>query len=543
MRHPTTGLPALNQDLLLHLAHFLSHNCLIALSSTCSTLRHYYRTLIFSSCHWDDDSPPPQSAWPLIRHLYIDDDRISSIGTSALFQNLDGLTSLHVRGDRLTDAAVHILASANNLTTLDFSYLCYRSNADWTPLPAFPALRCKPRMLQFCSRHDFPNAVRLMTYSINKALATRRAFATLLHQVDVSQIERLEVGMQSLSLPFAAAYTWTSLHTLVVTGISIHPADAAGEDERASDLRAHEHVHFGTLLTAAPRLRVLRIHCRSSPRATSPHYVAWPANELPPPSGNAISHLEELTIYNPAPDEGLLYQLPLSLRALSLVTYPHAHYDTLPMSFPILSETRALGGMRTADELLGILGRRPLPDLRQLRLSFRLHTSMALLKRIAALFPLLEVLEVHAECGPGCLWTPDELADLAHALAPLAHLRVLRLDTFNDVLDDAAPAAAAAPVIACMPEPEPDEDGEAFAAAQLRAIRYHPWMRGLPAAEIARALAPLSRVSEVWLPKMERSGLRSYRRAWQIYRIERQEGAARLCAEDGPTIEMVNGEY
>ncbi|KAL1673251.1 hypothetical protein EV122DRAFT_283163 [Schizophyllum commune] len=541
-------LADLSQDILLYFSkQYLSRQDLIALSSACTALRAILRPLVFASCRWDDDLQPPKSVWPLIKHLYVHAERLQAAYAPKFFLDLDDLTSLHVEGDYISDELEQILTSAHSLTTLDFSSLCYGSGSDLRaltlpPLSYFPPLSCKPRVVKFCSRHhpDYLSPLRLLDKCIRRTSRVRRSFSSLLHQIDVSKVETLEVGMEALSLPFASAYPWMSLTTLVVTGISLHPDDAYEDVGNELEMRTHAYVHFGTMLMTAPRLRVLRILCRCH-RGQRPHCIAWPADEPPPPAGTAIPELEELDIRNPAFDEGLLRQLPSSLRNLSLMAYPHILHNTLPLAYYLLAETRPIRGIRTAEELIDILEARPMPELRQLRLSFRLHADMILFERIATLFPLLEELEIRAEIGPGCLWTPDELIDFARTLAPLARLRVLKVSTFNKVLTE-PPEDDEDWSICCIGEPDEGEDPEEFMEMRMREVRFHRWMNGLRADDIVRAFGPLRDVSEFWLPTTVRTDLRRWRRVWQVYRIARENGVARLCLQPG-LIEMIEDGY
>ena len=55
-----------------------------------------------------------------------------------------------------------------------------------------------------------------------------------------------------------------------------------------------------------------------------------------------------------------------------------------------------------------------LPCLRDLRLSFRGQDGTRLFDFIAETFPLLEILELHAETGPGCIWQTPQLVCLPY---------------------------------------------------------------------------------------------------------------------------------
>ena len=67
-----------------------------------------------------------------------------------------------------------------------------------------------------------------------------------------------------------------------------------------------------------------------------------------------------------------------------------------------------------------------LPCLRDLRLSFRGLQGTHLFDVIAETFPLLEVLELHAETGPGCIWQMPQLVCARQASLCLCYPNLLR---------------------------------------------------------------------------------------------------------------------
>ncbi|KAL1744305.1 hypothetical protein HDZ31DRAFT_38936 [Schizophyllum fasciatum] len=520
-----------NLDVLLSIRPHLSREDELNLSSTCSTVRALLRPYIFSSYHWDDSSEPLRSLWPLIKHLYVHSDGLRMIDVSGFFRNLNHLCSIHVKGDQITPALASVLAAAPNLHTLDFSYLCYRnedpnmSSLLWPTIGAFPSLSCKPRAISFCSRHGAAYLdVDDCWYCEEKIYISRDSFASLLREIDISLVEGLEVGVEAMSLPFATAYTWASLRVLIITGKSLHPADASPELGVNPDIRAHANVHLGTILQSAPHLRVLRILCRCLDRVTYPHYVVWPSREPLPPLGTVIPSLEDLDFRNPSLDEGLLGQLPPSLKALSLMCYPHLTHGTTDSLWP-LRTMEPVRGTRTADELTALLEITALPELRQLRISFRLLEDMSLFRCISARLPLLEVLEVHAEIGIGCLWTPEQLRQFALALESLKRLRELRINTFCNVL--------------FVPGEEEDlsDMSDEEAVEELRSYGHHRWWRGIHADLIAEALATLQGVSRFWLPSTVAISRRRDKRVWRTYWIDREEDIPRLRMDPDSHIE------
>ncbi|KAL1673255.1 hypothetical protein EV122DRAFT_223068 [Schizophyllum commune] len=497
---------------------WLSRRDLVILSSTCRALRALLRITIFASCRWIDDREPPKSIWPLIRELRVCSEAINGVYYSAFFRDLSNITSVCVCGETITDEIAFILAYTPQLVRLDLSSLGRRSGdavLAWETLPEFPMLCCQPRVIKFCSSHG-PSYLKFSHQSIceKKSYATRWAFMTLLHEANISYIEELEVGTEALSIPCVATYTWNSLQRLTVTGFWLRPSDTL---TNLADL----HVHLGTLLISAPHLRVLRILCRFADWLAHPHCVAWPAEEARPPTGSAVPALEELDLRNPAPDEGLLIQLPRTLRALTLMTYPHLTNSLNPPQDWALAETAPLCGTRTPEEWISLLDAVALPELRTLRLSFRMLRDMALFQCIATRCPQLELLEVHGEIGPGCLWTAEQLYQFAEALIPLTNLRCLHVNTFNDVFAEE------------LPPPLPSW----LSYADLQSLSM-PYSGSISEKDVVRAFAQLTSVSELWLPKSiplvrRRARTQRYRRVWQAYRLLRDDGMVQIRAEPG----------
>ncbi|KAL1744311.1 hypothetical protein HDZ31DRAFT_64220 [Schizophyllum fasciatum] len=205
------------------------------------------------------------------------------------------------------------------------------------------------------------------------------------------------------------------------------------------------------------------------------------------------------------------------------MTYPHLTNGlTMPVQIHALTNATPFNGTRTAEELTSLLeAAAPLPDLRVLRVSFRMLKDMRLFQRIAALFPLLELLEIHAEIGVGCLWTAKQLNDLAFELRPLTKLRILRVDTFNNVLpNDYVSPRAVLPPSMDIPEYQ--------CLLESHSIREK---------DIIRAFGPLGALSELWLPASVMLTLKRQKRVWRVYRLARDGDQTRLYAESVPQIE------
>ncbi|TRM63002.1 hypothetical protein BD626DRAFT_385447, partial [Schizophyllum amplum] len=468
------------------ITHFLQVHDALSLSSACTSLRAVLSPNLLASCRWRKGKRPPRSVRHFIRHLFIDTDEVMYTD-SKFFRDLSGLQSIHIYGQAVTASMAGMLVAASNIDELDLSYLCYRPEDSKYPLhydlqPGFSSLSCRPKMLKFCSRlgRQYTRGGEDMLESRIRAL--RYPLVTLLHQVDVAQIEVFEVCAEALPLPIATAYSWSSLRELIITGFWLHACDDPGvldDPDIGTPAWAYDCVHLGTLLLLAPRLRVLRVSCGYAEWLSHPRCVVWPRAEPPPPSGSAVPLLQELQLCNPIASDGIFSQLPPSVRVLSLLILPHLTQETDANTQEELEIMEARDAHETLvpSALINILAAAPLPDLRELRFSFRNLDDMHIFEFIAARFPRLELLEFHAEIGPGCLWSADELAECARALSTLRHLRVLRVNTFYEVLL------------------RDNRDSEEYWEAVVR------HRSGIPRESIVAALfGPLASVREVWMP-------------------------------------------
>ncbi|KAL1744299.1 hypothetical protein HDZ31DRAFT_155, partial [Schizophyllum fasciatum] len=366
-----------------------------------------------------------------------------------LNHDLGCIESFHLSGNYLDNEVAMVLSRLPSLHTLDLGYLCWRTYprgqlSDYTfqSLCDFPDMASRPRVLRFCTRVDRVHAYALQDQCVNKARATRASFASLLREIDVSVIELLDVGAESLSLPIAAAYTWSSLRELTITGFWLHDdAETPLGDERArTPASIFGRVHLGTLVNAAPRLRALRVRCRYLMGYGEPRWTVWPPDDMEPPhiALGAGGGLDTFEYCNPSVADGVFAHLPSTLRTLALLAYPPGTHDTDPLKELELQEMFQPNSHTLVvphpQHLMRALAITSLPLLRELRLSFRNLEDMRLFEFISETYPLLEVFEAHAEAGPGSIWAAPQLAACATALAPLVHLRSLRLNTFRNVL-------------------------------------------------------------------------------------------------------------
>ncbi|TRM63006.1 hypothetical protein BD626DRAFT_44591 [Schizophyllum amplum] len=529
------SLLQIDADVLQCVTSLLNPSDLLSLSSTCSPLRAILGPPFFASCRWQKDKAPPASVWPYVRHLYIDTDNKYSIN-SKFFHDLSRLQSVHISAQAVSANMIYILSVASEIDTLDLSSLCYRPQGcnmavQYEPLDGFPPLSCRPTILKFCSHlgKQYTHAPDINIHR-SRIRATRYPLVTLLHEMDVAQIKVFEVSAEALSLPHAVAYTWSSLRELTITGFWLHACDGPGvldDSDTGTPAWIYDHLHLGTLLIATPRLRVLRLLCRYADYLSRPQCDVWPPGEPAPSSGTAIPLLEELQLCNPVASDGIFTQLQPSLRSLSLLSRPHLTQKTDENTQEELEITEALDSNETLvpSALIRLLSAASLPDLRELRFSFRNLEDMHLFEFIAARFPCLELLEFHAETGPGCLWTADDLAECARALSTLARLRVLRVNTFYKVL--------------LRDNRDTEEYWEAL-------VRYR-W--GIPRENVVAALfGPLRTVREVWLPLRRSVGYSRHGnrvlawRDWQVHRVDWDETGGASIHEEGSPISMNSDE-
>ncbi|KAI5825847.1 hypothetical protein K523DRAFT_282283 [Schizophyllum commune Tattone D] len=494
--------------LILRITYFLTASDIAALSSTCKGLRSAVVPILFSHCWWKKRRGPPSNLWPFIRHLHVHAAKLEP--RREFLRDLSQVTSLHVSGETITSGLASILTAASNLDTLDLSCMSWRGPSspircgnrniwpDHKLIPALPELSSRPTKVIFCSKlgPDYRRPHGRDFYQ-PRMLAQRLTFATLLHQLDVSRVEYLEVGLEALCLPCAVAYTWSFLHTLKLTGFWIQDPVALEDRRVRTPAWIYEHVHLGTLIASAPRLRVLRVQwrraedwCSENDDCPRPDLL-WPADEEP---DVPLMSLRELTLHNAAPADGIFRRLPPNLRTLSLLEWPHSgfatsarglwHFETYDFDEDSVDDPPSI--IMTGRRLMKVLAIVPLPHLRELRISFYGLEDMRLFDHIATAFPRLRVLEIHAETSKDCLWRKERLAAFAKALAPLRHLRILRINAFRDVVEDDPPSR------------NPDA--------------------GILGEDIILALfGPLHSVRELWLPYSFTKGVKfhSARRGWE----------------------------
>lgn len=543
-------------DVLFCITSHLGVKDLFSLSSACRQMRGTLRACLFATCFWTKGVDPPRGIWSIIRHLHINTD-LQLVTDHGFFRDLSGLVSLHICGETLSPSLEYILFHASQLQTLDLARLCWKMPlgpdchgsvlCHYYPLPAFGVVTCKPRTLKFCSRLDPTYMLSGRIMYASKIRATRLSFASLLVGIGVAHIEYLEIGVEALSLPFIAPYTWSSLRQLILTGYWIPTGHRHGvlEDPQL-DMPAwiFENVHLGTLLCAAPRLQVLRVRCRYASWWTYPCCVVWPPDDPPPSSGTAVAALQVFELCNPTATDGIYAQLPSTLHSLALLTHPHAMYE-LPVPEAEALESIDLSysnghAALTPPDLIHVLSATRLPDLRALRFSLRGLTDARLFEFIANAFPRLELLEFHSEAPPNWLWSVHDLEACAQAFAPLVHLRELHINTFIRVYSDSQSEQMSRQLA---------EDFETLERKRgiVRRKRVVTALFGTDNASPGISARRFPQLREVWLPDVLHFGS-SYatmrmRRIWRMYHVERGcDGQADLRLDTGPYIDIVDKE-
>ncbi|KAL1672735.1 hypothetical protein EV122DRAFT_224079 [Schizophyllum commune] len=447
----------LNEDNLRDIVAYLSTKDAVALSSTCRVIRRTYKSFLFSTCRWKRYETPPRSLWHLYKHLHIHTDAPHNfLQRNDFFHDLTGLESLHVCAENIQVGLRQILLDASNLHTLDLARLCWKLRSSgrtedsddpdaessnslyYEPLHPFSSIACNPRVLKFCSQFDIPYGDWPEKLCANKMRATRLSFVSLLQELGTAHLKHLEVGVEALHLPIVASYTWSSLRELVLTGYWVSPEDdpkAYDDPDFETPLAAFGEVYLGTLLAAMPRLTAFRVRCRLTWWLAHPNLVVWPAGDPLPSSGSVIPALEEFELSNPNATDGILRQLPPSLRALALLTHPHTTHEMSDANTRGMQARFTL----TPSEVIAVLSAASLPDLRRLRFSIRELVDASVkdvFGHIARAFARLEVLEIHLEGPRDNMWSAHEVTACADALTPLTNLKCLRISTFNWVYSD-----------------------------------------------------------------------------------------------------------
>ncbi|EJD37623.1 hypothetical protein AURDEDRAFT_116728 [Auricularia subglabra TFB-10046 SS5] len=226
------------------------------------------------------------------------------------------------------------------------------------------------------------------------------AIAPVAHQLEV-----LRIPAETCRLSFLASNSWPTLRELTLRGGAPRP-DAP----------------FTQVLAAMPNLRIL---VAAVIRISSVPFVLLPADANP-----AVAlQLSRLTIADPGPDEAIFSHLSSSLTELSLREMPRHYIRRLKCgqySAKILTCSAALPFIRPLSATA----------LRCLELVVREDDAeLELMAVLASSCPGLEYLELHryarndTELMDLCMPQVEvPMLALANALAPLRHLRVLRLN-------------------------------------------------------------------------------------------------------------------
>ncbi|KAM5544862.1 hypothetical protein V8D89_001760 [Ganoderma adspersum] len=301
-------------------------------------------------------------------------------------------------------------------------------------------------------------------------------------------VRKLHTSLSSLVLPVESApiqtissLDWPQLREFTLRG------------ERWSDPATP----IVTLFSSMASLRSLTLEL-SEPENTVPSAL-WPKGRS---AAFSWPNLETLRVSHPDPADEIYHNLPSSVRALSLRSWPHQCiqiYDE-NQAFQPLSWHRGRKQRRwncpllTPCTLVQVLQKCEFSLLPTLELEYRVDAHESeLLRTLAVNFRHLTTLEVHRYRSPG---TYDvAVTDFAEALAPLTSLRLLKLHLDFAYMPGPKPGSMMARLPPDVGSPTFD-DTLASAAEQL-----------------SRTLAPS--LEEIWMFKYE------YEPLWAVFVVTR----------------------
>ncbi|CDO74237.1 hypothetical protein BN946_scf185031.g2 [Trametes cinnabarina] len=234
--------------------------------------------------------------------------------------------------------------------------------------------------------------------------------AAVVEQVPVS-LETLVVSSEFLpSLQSLSNVVWPNLRELRLQGERI-------VDETTPST--------GPLLASMPQLQTLVLEL-APPAGATPRQRICPKDDRELDRPCPWPDLLTFSIAYPDPDDTIYSLLPHTLRSLSLRCWPR-HY--IHVDWPAFTRGQTLGWQSpilSAAELLRIIQHRQWPCLSDLDIEYRQdECEKELLEALPAACPNLTTLTLHRYRMPGA--DDIDMTMLAQALAPLAHLRDLRL--------------------------------------------------------------------------------------------------------------------
>ncbi|KAM5544865.1 hypothetical protein V8D89_001763 [Ganoderma adspersum] len=239
-------------------------------------------------------------------------------------------------------------------------------------------------------------------------------------------IRHVHTSLETLVLPAECApiHTMSSLHWPLIREFTLR-------GERWTDPATP----IVSLFSSMPSLRIFALELSEPKNAHVDARMVWP-KELSTPF--PWPDLESFHVSHPDPADQNYPHLPASLHTLALRAWPHQclrifadiHMPLYPSPWegPRQASTHRWSSfpITPARDLAQIVRKCDLPQLRVLELEYASDTEEPELLRLAVMkFPHLTVLQIHRCRSPGSGGVKAK--DLAHALAPLASLRTLKL--------------------------------------------------------------------------------------------------------------------
>ncbi|KAH9847801.1 hypothetical protein C2E23DRAFT_889589 [Lenzites betulinus] len=426
-------LDRLNYDTLLYmLKTAVCFQSIGAISRTCKRMREACLPLLFRTSRILPGSGratgrtlPPPNLWPYVQQLVFHGDwqppdeprnpagyMLDDLPLATCLSQMPSLGAIHVEApghDPIPPCALAAILSTPQLRAFILD-----TPPTWTLQPD----------LHIISPTANLTSVRVLadTYRTTRANPPAEHLIGLLAARLHPVLQELEVPFELVPLPLLSSVEWPRLRTLSFSG--------------ESDPARTPHAQLAAMLARAPRLCTLTLDLAL--RGTVDRQPLFPPGSgssstcTPAPSGQPCEcpwpDLRALTIAYPDPADELYARLPASLTTLRLRCWPHHFFYSLAFERKAMGQYGWASPVLRAGEALAILRRcaHALPRLRVLELEYEEDgEDAALLQQIPVLFPGLTDLTIYWYRGSGTAEVPVDT--MARALAPLNHLRVLRL--------------------------------------------------------------------------------------------------------------------
>ncbi|KAM5544065.1 hypothetical protein V8D89_002251 [Ganoderma adspersum] len=446
------GFDLLNDDVVTYLLGFIlqaadrsldGRAALVPLSSTCKWLRNLSKPFIFRMVHFTVGIAPPtpdfylpSSLWTYVQQLTIADgcldqtrgrDQLNS--PNIHYRTPSYVPHLYVCQAFIGPVIQYILRQMSSLTKLSLrTHMGVVHGPYWTFLRfalSLPRLRdFEMTGLTFCPvilpdetlELEDGSLAPLTAFRYEAILTRDRTFALSVEKDALSLVlAKIHRSLTTLALPsepapiaLMSSVDWPNLRELKLRGMRWPQPSTP----------------LVLLFANMPRLRSLVLELRI-PDEGDPEAV-WPRG-LPPGMTFPWPKLEELTVANPHPADGLFAHLPPSLRKLALPSCPRKCveewlwlcedlYPLLPHAFYLLK----------ASDLLGVLERSPISRLEHLEIEYDADEKETdLLRYLAIAFPGLSSLTLYRYRRSE--ETVVRVEELVQPLAPLESLRALSI--------------------------------------------------------------------------------------------------------------------